>query len=77
MREIQKKYRLAESEIAYLADDLFDIPLLRTVGLSGAPKNARPEVRRVVHFVTAAAGGDGAVREFVEFILGHRGKRRR
>ncbi len=74
MREIQKKYGVRDREFAYIADDLFDLPLLRIVGLSGAPRNARPEVRRAVHHVTVAAGGEGAVREFIEFILLHQHK---
>ena len=72
MREIQHKYNLHDQEFAYIADDLFDLPLLRLVGFSGAPPNARPEVRRSVHLVTKAPGGEGAVREFIDFILKHR-----
>jgi len=72
MRKIQEKYGHADEEFAYIADDLFDLPLLRIVGFSGAPRNALPEVRRNVHFVTRAPGGDGAVREFIDFILDHR-----
>jgi 3-deoxy-D-manno-octulosonate 8-phosphate phosphatase (KDO 8-P phosphatase) len=72
MREIQVKYGLADAAFAYIADDLFDLPLLEAVGFSGAPRNARPEVRRRVHYVTKASGGEGAVREFIDFILDHR-----
>ncbi len=72
MRKIQKKYGHDDEEFAYIADDLFDLPLLRLVGLSGAPSNARPEVRRAVDLVTGLPGGDGAVREFIDFILDHR-----
>lgn len=72
MKEIQSRYRLADYEIAYIGDDVFDLPLLHIVGFSAAPRNARPEVRRKVDFVTSAAGGDGAVRELIDFILSHR-----
>jgi len=72
MREIQRKYGFADEEFAYIADDLFDLPLLEIVGLSGAPRYARPEVRRAVEYVTTLPGGHGAVREFIEFILLHR-----
>lgn len=72
MRDIRSRYGLADSEIAYIGDDVFDLPLLAAVGFSAAPKNARPEVRRKVDFVTSAAGGDGAVRELIDFILAHR-----
>lgn len=71
MRKIQEKYGHADEEFAYIADDLFDLPLLRIVGLSGAPRNALPEVRRAVDLVTKAQGGEGAVREFIDFILDH------
>lgn len=72
MRELQRKYKMETSEIAYMGDDLFDLPLLQSVGLSAAPQNGRAQVRHVVDLVTAARGGDGAVREFIEFILNAR-----
>ncbi len=72
MREIQARHNLADDEIAYIGDDTFDLPLLAVAGLSAAPGNARPEVRRKVDFVTVAPGGEGAVREIIEFILSHR-----
>jgi 3-deoxy-D-manno-octulosonate 8-phosphate phosphatase (KDO 8-P phosphatase) len=72
MREIQRKRGFDDAECAFMADDLFDLPLLRTVGLAAAPRNARPEVRRMAHVVTSASGGDGAVRELIDFILAHR-----
>jgi 3-deoxy-D-manno-octulosonate 8-phosphate phosphatase (KDO 8-P phosphatase) len=72
MREIQARHDLSNDQMAYIGDDLFDLPLLAVVGFSAAPKNARPEVKRKVDYVTSAAGGDGAVREFIDFILSHR-----
>ncbi|MBI4535726.1 MAG: HAD-IIIA family hydrolase [Ignavibacteriae bacterium] len=72
MREIQRRNGLNDQEFAFMADDLFDIPLLRVVGLSAAPRNARPEVKRVVDLVTKADGGNGAVRELIDFVLKHR-----
>jgi len=74
LRTIQQRHDLGDDEFAFIGDDLFDIPLLKTVGLSAAPKNAIPAVKRAVHVVTRVAGGEGAVREFVDFILAHRGK---
>jgi 3-deoxy-D-manno-octulosonate 8-phosphate phosphatase (KDO 8-P phosphatase) len=72
-RELQQRQGLADSAFAFIGDDLFDIPLLKTIGLSGAPRNALPAVKKTVHVVTAAAGGEGAVREFVDMILALRG----
>ncbi len=74
MREIQARHNLTDDEIAYIGDDTFDLPLLAVSGLSAAPRNARPEVRRKVDYVTTAPGGDGAVREIIEFILSHRSR---
>ena len=72
MEEIRHRHRLEPDEIAFIGDDLFDIPLLQAVGFSAAPKNARPEVKKAVDFITPSSGGHGAVRELVEFILKHR-----
>ena len=72
MEEIRQRHGLEPDEIAFIGDDLFDIPLLKAVGFSAAPKNARPEVKKAVDFITPSSGGHGAVRELVEFILRHR-----
>ena len=69
MRTIQQKYGFADEEFAFVGDELFDMPLLQTVGFSAAPRNARKEVKSIVDYVTAVEGGDGAVREIIELIL--------
>ena len=74
MRQIQERRGFADDEFAFIGDDLFDVPLLKTVGLSAAPRNALPPVRRAVHYVTKIGGGEGAVREFIEFILAGRNR---
>jgi 3-deoxy-D-manno-octulosonate 8-phosphate phosphatase (KDO 8-P phosphatase) len=71
MRAIQSRHGIEDHQFAYIGDDLFDLPLLRTVGLSGAPKNARQEVKRQVDYVTRAGGGEGAVREFIDLVISH------
>jgi 3-deoxy-D-manno-octulosonate 8-phosphate phosphatase (KDO 8-P phosphatase) len=63
----------ADHEVAYMGDDLNDLPLLRLVGLSAAPADARPEVRAAVHFLTRAPGGRGAVRELCDLLAAARG----
>ena len=63
-----------DSQVAYMGDDLPDIPLLRRVGLAVAVANAAPEVKRAAHVVTKHSGGDGAVREVIEYILKAQGK---
>jgi 3-deoxy-D-manno-octulosonate 8-phosphate phosphatase (KDO 8-P phosphatase) len=64
-----RKYRLSHDQIAFIGDDEFDIPLLQRVGVSAAPSNAVAAVREEVDYVTKAAGGHGAVREFIDIIL--------
>jgi 3-deoxy-D-manno-octulosonate 8-phosphate phosphatase (KDO 8-P phosphatase) len=65
---------LTSDQIAYMGDDLLDLPVLRLAGLSAAPADACEDVRRRVHYVTRAAAGRGAVREFIELILRGRGQ---
>jgi 3-deoxy-D-manno-octulosonate 8-phosphate phosphatase (KDO 8-P phosphatase) len=60
---------LDPSEVAVMGDDLTDLPLMRGAGLALAPLNAVAEVRRVAHWVSRRAGGDGAVREALELML--------
>jgi len=61
-------------EAAFVGDDVIDLPAMRAGGLAIAVKNARAEVKREAHHVTAHAGGDGALRDAVEFILKAQGK---
>lgn len=71
--EILKKTGVPESAVAYLGDDLPDIPLMRRVGLAVAVGDATLEVKLAAHFVTKAIGGKGAARELVELILKSQG----
>ena len=54
---------------AYVGDDIVDIPLMKSVGFAAAPADAEPYVLEAADFVSSRAGGHGAVREVVEFIL--------
>jgi 3-deoxy-D-manno-octulosonate 8-phosphate phosphatase (KDO 8-P phosphatase) len=60
---------LSDSAVAYMGDDLLDLPVLTRVGLSAAPADAATEVASRVHWVSTVAGGRGAVREFIEMVL--------
>ena len=60
---------LSEEAVAYMGDDLLDLPVLARAGLAGAPADAASEVRRRAHWVSPSGGGRGAVREFIEMIL--------
>lgn len=66
---LRMQLNLNWEEIAYIGDDLNDLPLLSKVGLAYAPENAPEYVKELVHGVTKKAGGEGAFREFVEAIL--------
>jgi 3-deoxy-D-manno-octulosonate 8-phosphate phosphatase (KDO 8-P phosphatase) len=71
--EILKKTGAAESEVAYLGDDLPDLTVMRRVGLAVAVGDAVPEVKQAAHYTTKAIGGKGAAREVVELILKSKG----
>jgi len=60
---------LTDAAVAYMGDDLLDLPVLARAGLSAAPADAAPEVRRQVDWVSTCAGGRGAARELVELVL--------
>jgi 3-deoxy-D-manno-octulosonate 8-phosphate phosphatase (KDO 8-P phosphatase) len=64
-----KQYGVPASQVAYVGDDLADVPVLRRVGLAVAVGDACPEARADAHYVTQARGGQGVVREVVELIL--------
>lgn len=65
---------LRAEEACCMGDDLVDLPMLRACGLAAAPANARPEVRAAAHFVSRRAGGAGAARDLIEFVLRAQGK---
>lgn len=66
---LASKYNFKPEQFCYVGDDILDIPLLKIVGFSAAPANARSEVKRIVDYVASASGGNGAVREIIDFIL--------
>lgn len=67
--DFKKRLALGDDEIAYLGDDLPDIPVMGVCGLAVTVPNARPEVKRVAHIILETPGGQGAAREFVEWLL--------
>ena len=74
MEEIHLASGIPLAEIAYAGDDLTDIVVMRRVGFAIATANAREEVKRAAHYVTAASGGRGAIREVAELILSAQGR---
>jgi 3-deoxy-D-manno-octulosonate 8-phosphate phosphatase (KDO 8-P phosphatase) len=73
-RQILEKDGITAAEAAFVGDDVIDLPVMRNCGLAIAVKNARPEVKAEAHWVTPHAGGDGAARDAVEYILKAQGK---
>ncbi|ADY73806.1 3-deoxy-D-manno-octulosonate 8-phosphate phosphatase, YrbI family [Desulfurobacterium thermolithotrophum DSM 11699] len=67
---LKAKYGLQDREIAAMGDDIPDLPILERVGISGAPKDAVEVVKKKVKFVSSFPGGKGAVRDFIEYLLG-------
>lgn len=74
LEEILGKNGLLLEEVAYIGDDLGDLEVIKSVGFSGAVADAHPEILRHSHFICKNPGGRGAVREFIEFILGTQDK---
>ncbi len=73
VREIMAKENVTLEEIAFVGDDVIDLPVLRQCGLAIAVANAREQVKAAAHWVTPHEGGHGAGRDAVEFILQAKG----
>jgi 3-deoxy-D-manno-octulosonate 8-phosphate phosphatase (KDO 8-P phosphatase) len=73
VREIMAKEAVTLEEIAYVGDDVVDLPVMREVGLAVAVANARERVKAEAHYVTPHSGGQGAGRDAIEFILEAKG----
>jgi 3-deoxy-D-manno-octulosonate 8-phosphate phosphatase (KDO 8-P phosphatase) len=71
--EILRKAGVTDSAVAFVGDDLPDIPLMRRVGLAVAVGDAVPEVKEAAHYITQSLAGHGAVREAVELVLKSKG----
>jgi len=75
--EILRQEGIHGNEAAFVGDDVIDLPVMRNCGFAVAVANARAEVKREAHYVTPHAGGNGALRDAVEFILKAQGKWKR
>ena len=73
LREFSSAADVKLDEVCFMGDDVNDLPAMAIVGLSAAPANAASEVLRQANFVAKAAGGNGAVRELIDALLGARG----
>ena len=67
--QILKRKQLKAENIAFIGDDINDIELIRSVGLSAAPADAMPDIKNIVNYICEEKGGNGAFREFAELII--------
>jgi 3-deoxy-D-manno-octulosonate 8-phosphate phosphatase (KDO 8-P phosphatase) len=73
IREILEKTGYTLDQLAYVGDDIVDLPVMRQCGLAIATANARQQVKSVAHFVTSNPGGFGGARDAIDFILSAQG----
>ena len=73
IRDILAKTGYTIDQLAYVGDDIIDLPVMRQCGLSVATANARQQVKDVAHYITPNPGGQGAGRDAIDFILSAQG----
>ena len=73
-RSIKLQLDITDHEVAFVGDDMADLPVLAQVGLALSVADGWPELVRTVHYITSARGGRGAVREVAELLLKCQGK---
>jgi 3-deoxy-D-manno-octulosonate 8-phosphate phosphatase (KDO 8-P phosphatase) len=76
-REILAQEGLSAAQACFVGDDVIDLPVMWNCGLAIAVANARDEVKKDAHYVTKHRGGDGALRDAIEFILKSQGRLKR
>ena len=69
--DLQKQLDIKQSETVYMGDDIIDLSAMRCCGLNGCPSDAVSEVKNYCDYVSSFAGGNGAVRDFIEWMLKH------
>ena len=74
LKALGKRYGVTLQEMAFIGDDINDFKALQAVGFSASPADGRPEIRKSVHYVCKAKGGEGAVRELADMILAAQSK---
>ena len=74
LKKLLEQLGLSAKRTAYIGDDLLDLPVIRYVGFGAAVANAVDEVKDIADYVTTRRGGEGAVREVIEYILKKSGR---
>ena len=73
IHEILAKAEINIDQLAYVGDDIIDLPVMRQCGLAIATANARPQIKDIAHYITTNPGGFGAGRDAIDFILESQG----
>lgn len=69
LKQLMAKHGCSRENVAYIGDDILDIECMRECGVVGCPADSCRQVKEIAHYVCNRNGGDGAVREFIEFLL--------
>lgn len=71
LKELMKKYNCRKENVAYIGDDILDTVCMKECGMVGCPSDACQEVKDLANYICINKGGDGAVREFIEYVISH------
>lgn len=69
MRQVLEKHNCDPAEVAYIGDDVLDLPCMKICGVVGCPADSAQAVKDISDYICCSAGGHGAVREFIEWIV--------
>lgn len=73
LKQIVELYGISIEEVAYIGDDLNDFEAMKKCGITGCPADAVDEIKKISNYVSKYNGGEGAVRDFIEWIIKQRG----
>ena len=74
LKKLMQKYDCSKENLAYIGDDILDIVCMKECILAGCPADACHQVKDIVQYVCTCKGGEGAVREFIEFVIDYNSK---
>ena len=69
LKELMQKYDCQKENVAYIGDDILDIVCMKKFGVIGCPSDACQQVKDIAQYICTNKGGDGAVREFIEYVI--------
>ena len=74
LEKFMDDHKISQEELGYIGDDLNDLSAMGLASFVGCPKDSCKEVKNIAHYVSPVCGGDGAVRDIVEYVLSQRGE---